>query len=116
LLFEGVMRMRKVGFVLGAGCSLAMAAALAACSDGAITSNNGSVTVNTTVIGGDLQNSAEGAGNMARNGVRAIGNGLGRAGQVIENNAKAAWNEIKETAREIRGGGEGEAPANSTGN
>lgn len=107
--------MQKVGLVLGAS-GLAL---LGACSDGAVSSNNGSVTVNTSVIGGDVQNNLEGAGNFARNSAKAIGNGLGRAGEVVENNAKAAWNGVKEATRELR---EGEpAPAanpgsNSTGN
>ncbi len=106
--------MQKFGLVLGAGA----AAMLGACSDGAVSTNNGSVTVNTSVIGGDVQNNLEGAGNFARNSAKSIGNGLGRAGEVIENNAKAAWNGVKEATREIR---EGEPappanPGNSTGN
>lgn len=107
--------MRKIGLVSG----ISVLAMLGACSDGAVTSSNGAVTVNTTVIGGDLQNSAENAGNFARNSAKSIGNGLGRAGEVIENNAKAAWNGVKEATRELR---EGEpAPSanpggNSTGN
>ncbi len=72
--------MRKVGLVLG----MSALATLGACSDGAVSTNNGSVTVNTSVIGGDVQNSLEGAGNMARNGARSLGNGLDRAGEVIE--------------------------------
>lgn len=105
--------MRKFGLVLSAGAT----AMLGACSDGAVNTSNGSVTVNTTVIGGDLQNSAENAGNFARNSAKAIGNGLGRAGEVIENNAKAAWNGIKDAARDIRGDGndEGNASGNSAG-
>lgn len=100
--------MRKFGLViiLGAG-------ALGACREGTVSTNNGSVTVNTTAIGGDIQNGLEGAGNMARNGARAAGNGLSRAGEVIGNEAKSAWNEVKETAREI--GGEGNASGNSMG-
>lgn len=106
--------MRKVGLVLGAG-TLAL---LGACSDGAVTSSNGSVTVNTTVIGGDVQNGLNATGNFARNSARSVGNGMGRAGEVIENNAKAAWNEIKEVGRDIRGEGDrgGNGATNSSGN
>lgn len=105
--------MRRLNVVAGIG----VLALLGACSDGAVSTNNGSVTVNTTVIGGDLRNNAEAAGNFARNNAKAIGNGLSRAGEVISNNAKAAWNEIKETARDIGASeGQGEASGNSAGN
>ena len=109
--------MQKIGLV----STISALAMLAACSDGAVTSGNGSVTVNTSVIGGDLQNGAENAGNFARNSANAIGNGMSRAGDVIENNAKAAWNEVKDATRELREGTDAPAqPAapggNSTGN
>lgn len=105
--------MRKIGLVLGG----AMLAVLGACSDGAVSSNNGSVTVNTSVISGDVQNGLEATGNMARNGARALGNGMSRAGEVIENNADAAWNTVKEKTRELRGEArEGNASSNSAGN
>lgn len=91
--------MQKIGLV----STISALAMLAACSDGAVTSGNGSVTVNTSVIGGDLQNGMDNAGNFARNSAKAIGNGMSRAGDVIENNAKAAWNEVKEATRELRG-------------
>lgn len=103
--------MKKLGLIIGIGAI----AVIAACSEGAVTTNNGSVTVNTTVIGEDIQNGAADTGNFARNSAKAIGNGLGRAGQVISNNAKAAWNEVKEAARELRGD-EGNASGNSSGN
>lgn len=98
--------MQKVGLVLGVS-ALAM---LGACSDGAVSTNNGSVTVNATVIGGDVQNNLEGAGNFARNSARSIGNGMSRAGEVIENNAKAAWNGVKEATRDLRDGNDAPPP------
>ena len=104
--------MRKVGLFLATG-ALAL---LGACSDGAVSTNNGSVTVNTSVIGGDVQNNLEGAGNFARNSARSLGNGLDRAGEVIENNAKAAWNAVKEKARELRGNDDGNASTNASTN
>jgi hypothetical protein len=100
--------MRKFGLVIILG-----AAALGACREGTVTSTNDTITVNTTAIGEDIQNGLEGAGNMARNGARVVGNELGRAGEVIGNEAKAAWNELKATAREV--GGEGNASGNSAG-
>ena len=103
--------MRIVGLVFAAGAL----ATLAACSEGAVTSNDGSVTVNTSVISGDVQNGLEATGNMARNGARSLGNGLDRAGEVIENNANAAWNTVKEKARELRADADGNASSNSTG-
>lgn len=104
--------MLKVGQILG----ISALALLGACSQGAVSSNNGSVTVNTSVIGGDVQNNLEGAGNFARNSARSLGNGMSRAGEVIENNAKAAWNTVKEKARELRGNDDGNASTNSAGN
>ena len=78
---------------------VAAAAGTAACQGG----TNNSADVNGAAIGQSVENGLEDVGNVAS-----------EAGDVIENNAKAAWNEVKETARDLTNGAESNTATTTT--
>ena len=100
------------------------AAAIAALGLGACQSRtaNNSATANTS--GNANANASHNASGEAghsnvqtvvNNGLEGAGNLASEAGDVIENNARAAYNGVKEVGRDIADGPD-RAPANKTGN
>lgn len=87
-------------------------ASLGAAGCQARTDNSGtSVTIN----GQTLDNGLRDAGNFAADAGNVIGNEAAKAGVVIENTARAGWNELKGGIRDLNDAvnGDGNTPANA---